>query len=68
MGLGRRVGSFRWQTPALEKEGGRRGLKVDGVDLDLEQLQGDWERRRGTEGQGQGSWPVVGRVEGRRKI
>ena len=50
------------------REGRRTGHKVEVVELDLEQLQGDWERWRGTEGQGQGSWPVVGRVEGRRKI
>ena len=29
---------------ATEKEGGRRGHKVDAVKLDLEQLQGDWEQ------------------------
>ena len=28
----------------LEKEGGRRGRKVEVVELDLEQLQWDWER------------------------
>ena len=32
----------RW--PGVEKEGGRRGHKVDAVKLDLEQLQGDWEQ------------------------
>ena len=26
----------------LEKKGGRRGCKVKVVELDLEQLQGDW--------------------------
>ena len=32
-----------WWRPALEKEGGRRGRKVEVVELDLELLQGDWE-------------------------
>ena len=38
--LGRGVGSWR---PALEKEEGRRVRKVEVVELDLEQLQGDQE-------------------------
>ena len=37
-------GCEQWQQSALEKEGGRRGCKVEVVELDLEQLQGDWER------------------------
>ena len=32
-----------WQRHALEKEGGRRGRKVEVVELDLEWLQEDWE-------------------------
>ena len=35
----------RQRRPALEEEGGRKGRKVDVVKLDLEQLQGDWERQ-----------------------
>ena len=31
------------QWPGFEKEGGRRGHKVEVVELDLESLQGDWE-------------------------
>ena len=38
--LGMGVGSWR---PALEKEEGRRVCKVEVVELDLEQLQGDQE-------------------------
>ena len=34
--------ALRW--PALEQEGGRRSRKVEVVKLDLERLQGDWER------------------------
>ena len=33
-----------WPRLALEKEGGRRGRKVEVVELDLEQLKGDWDR------------------------
>ena len=33
-----------WWRPALEKEGGRRGSKVDAMKMDLEQLPGDWEQ------------------------
>ena len=40
-GLRAGVGSSLW--PALE-EGGRRGHKVEVVELDLERPQGDWER------------------------
>ena len=32
-----------WPWPALEKEGGRRGCKVEAVELDLERLQKNWE-------------------------
>ena len=32
-----------WKRPA-EKEGERRGLKVEVVELNLEQLQGNWEQ------------------------
>ena len=31
------------QWPGLEKEGGRRGHKVEVVELDLEWLQWDWQ-------------------------
>ena len=44
----------------LEKEGGRRGHKVEVVELDLEWLQGNWERLGG-------GCAVVGRIEGRRR-
>ena len=32
---------LRWQRPALGKDGGRKRRKA-AVDLDLEQLPGDW--------------------------
>ena len=34
----------RWQRSALEKEGGRRGPKVEVVELDLKWLQRVWEQ------------------------
>ena len=33
----------RWPRPTLEREGVRRGHKVEVVELDLERLRGDWE-------------------------
>ena len=42
-GWGGVLGSAQW-SPALKKEGGRRGRKVEVVEMDLKQLQGDWER------------------------
>ena len=35
---------LRWQRSALEKEGGRRGPKVEVVELDLKWLQRVWEQ------------------------
>ena len=40
------AGEAWWELrsrPVLEKEGERRGRKVEVVELDLERLQGDWE-------------------------
>ena len=37
------VGWEQCQQSALEKEGGRRGCKVEVVELDLMWLQWDWE-------------------------
>ena len=64
MGLGSQSSPLeqtREGRPALEKEGGRRGCKVEVVELGLERLQGGWER------QGVGC-VRKGRVEVRRKV
>ena len=39
----REEGWEQWQWSALEKEGGRRGCKVEVVELDLMWLQQEWE-------------------------
>ena len=39
----REEGWEQWQWSALEKEGGRRGCKVEVVELDLMWVQQEWE-------------------------
>ena len=46
-----------WWWPALEKEGGRRGRKVEVVELDLEHSNGIGSYR---------GWAVVRGLKGRR--